>query len=93
MFQISFHFGVDDVSRIVDHDQTVHLTVYMTMKWLEPRLNISDHAANQTVVNNKKGRSVLWFPDIAMEDFVQFNVKSTIADIEGITIYKSEFMA
>ena len=68
------------------------MTMYMTMKWTEPRLEIAKVAANQTIMNSRKGRELLWFPDVAMRNLVSFKIKNTLSDIEGITIHKGSVM-
>ena len=85
---VSFVFHVDDIPEINDEKQTIYMTMYLSMKWREPRIRVLKGAKNQTVLNSAKGRSNLWFPDLAMENLVNFKIKNTLYPIEGITIHK-----
>ena len=69
------------------------MTMYLTMKWKEPRITVKKAAANQTVVSSRKGRENLWFPDVGMANLVSFKIKNTLNPIEGITIHKGMFYA
>ena len=88
-FQVSFDFAVFDLSKVDDHDQTIHMSIYITMEWFEPRLIVEDDASERTVVNTKMAKDALWIPAVSMENMIAFHVQHTLSDIDGIVIYKS----
>ena len=64
--QVAFVFHVDDIPEVDDEKQTLHMTMYLTMKWKEPRITVKRAAANETGVSSRKGRENLWFPDVGI---------------------------
>ena len=62
--QVGFDFAVFDLSKVDDHDQTIHMSIYITMDWFEPRLIIEDDAAERTVVNTIMAKAALWIPAV-----------------------------
>ena len=65
--------------------QSVTVSLVLEMKWVEPRLVVSDPVLNATdsylPVAQRKGKRMLWWPDLYFYKLVKFQKQEVISDI------------
>ena len=88
-----FYFWILDVQEVNDELQTVSISMYLIVKWLEPRLIINASAADwkdikfgspDVVTVSPEVLQHLWKPDleiIGMDDFKTKNILKEVAEI------------
>ena len=71
-----------DVSMVA---QTVKISLVLEFKWVEPRLVVTDLALNSTdsylPVVQRKGKKMLWWPDLFVYKLVKFERQEVLSDI------------
>ena len=97
-WNFNMSFFIFDVQEVNDRKQTIKLSMYFVIKWLEPRLNINEDASEwNQIKTNKKQISVspefmkyLWYPDLEIFGMEKYDLKSVLKGMTYLKIYKTK---
>ena len=96
-----FKFHIFDVKQVNDKTQTLGISMYFIITWLEPRLKINQMAPewNDTTFGSQGAVDIspdvlnyLWNPDLEIYGMEEFNFKSILKDMSGIQIDKNRYI-
>ena len=97
-WNFNMSFFIFDVQKVDDQTQTIKLSMYFVVKWLEPRLNIDEEAPIWSQIKTtKKYLSVspefmkyLWYPDLEIFGMERYDLKSVLKDMTYLKIYRTK---
>ena len=104
-WRYQFRFQIFDIQEVNDSKQTVSISMYFIVKWLEPRIVINEAALDwndikyglvDTVDISPKFLSVFWNPDLEVYGMESFRSKSILKEMSSLKILKTrhiEYMA
>ena len=96
-----YNFAILDVKNVNDKKQTVSMSMYLDIAWLEPRLKINSSAAdwNDTRFGSHDEVDVppgvlkhLWNPDLEIHGMEEFVSKDILKEMATIRINKTGFV-
>ena len=96
-----YEFGleVDEIQKINDEAQTITLSMYMTMVWKEPRLQINESSpdwgdeklGDDGYINTMPQiLDDLWQPDLYIFQLRKFTIRKAISKLSGLYIQKQK---
>ena len=104
-WKYEFRFQIFDIQEVDDRKQTVAISMYFIIKWLEPRIIINETAADwndikyglvDTVDISPELLGVFWNPDLEIYGMEWFHSKTILKEMSSLKILKSrhiEYMA
>ena len=104
-WRYEFRFQIFDIQEVNDSKQTVSISMYFIVKWLEPRLVINETARDwndikyglaDTVDISPEILGMFWNPDLEIYGMELFESKSILKEMSALKILKNwhiEYMA
>jgi hypothetical protein len=101
----NFRFHIFDIQEVDDMKQTLSISMYFIIKWLEPRLIINEAAKDWNDLNYGLTDTVdiapeylkyFWNPDLEIYGMESFNSKTILKEMSSLKILKThhiEYMA
>ena len=96
-----FKFTIFDVEEVNDKDQTVRLSMYFNVRWLEPRIVINESAVDWNDTKYGLPGSVnvapeilknFWNPDIELYRLDDFRSQSILKAMSSLSVKKSRYV-
>ena len=93
-----FDFHIFDVKEVNDKMQTVRISMYFSIKWLEPRIMINETSADWSDITYGQPDSIeiapefiktLWNPDLELYGMEEFRSQSILKDMSSLKIMKN----
>ena len=100
-----FKFHIFEVQEVDDLKRTVRMSMYFTIRWLEPRINVNESAKDwndtkyglsNTVDIAPEDLKHFWNPDLEIYGMELFHLQSILKEMSSLTIKKTrtiEYMA
>jgi len=94
-----FKFVIDEISNVNDKTQSMMISMYFAVSWLEPRLIINDSAVewieDRTGPNNQVNESpetlkYLWYPELEIYGLETFTRQKVLKEMSGVRIMKNK---
>ena len=96
-----FKFTIFDIEEVNDRDQTVRMSMYFNVKWLEPRIVINEAATDWNDTKYGLAGSVnvapeilkkFWNPDIELYRMEQFRSQSILKAMSSLSVKKNRYI-
>jgi len=94
-----FRFVIEEISNINDKAQTMSVSMYFAVSWLEPRLQINESAAEwyedrtgpQDQVNESPDSlKYIWYPELEIYGLEIFGRQRVLKEMSGVRIRKNK---
>jgi len=98
-WEYNFTFVVEEISNINDKDQTMSISMYFGVSWLDPRLQVNETAAEWTEVKtgprdevNVSPQSLryIWYPELEIYGLERFGRQRVLKEMSGVRIRKNK---
>jgi len=97
----AFRFVIEEISNINDKAQTMSISMYFAVSWLEPRLQINNSATEWTedrtgplneVNESPEILKYLWFPELEIYGLDTFGRQKVLKEMSGVRINKNKII-
>jgi len=94
-----FKFVIDEISNVNDKTQSMMISMYFAVSWLEPRLKINSSAVewgeDRTGPMNQVNESpetlkYLWYPELEIYGLETFTRQKVLKEMSGVRIMKNK---
>jgi len=94
-----FKFVIDEISNVNDKTQSMMISMYFAVSWLEPRLMINSSAVewveDRTGPKNQVNESpetlkYLWYPELEIYGLETFTRQKVLKEMSGVRIMKNK---
>jgi len=94
-----FKFVIDEISNINDKTQSMMVSMYFAVSWLEPRLQINDTAQEwiedrtgpkDQVNESPETLKYLWYPELEIYGLETFTRQKVLKEMSGVRIMKNK---
>lgn len=94
-----FKFVIDEISSINDKTQSMMISMYFAVSWLEPRLQINstaqewieDRTGPKDQVNESpEALKYLWYPELEIYGLETFSRQKVLKEMSGVRIMKNK---
>jgi len=94
-----FKFVIDEISNINDKAQSMMISMYFAVSWMEPRLVINDSASEWTedrtgpkdqVNESPETLKYIWYPELEIYGLETFNRQRVLKEMSGVRIRKNK---
>lgn len=94
-----FKFVIDEISNVNDKTQSMMISMYFAVSWLEPRLQINNTAVewgeDRTGPMNQVNESpetlkYLWYPELEIYGLETFTRQKVLKEMSGVRIMKNK---
>ena len=97
-FNYEFFFYILEVEQINDMDQTITISYYFRVKWMEPRLFIDKDHSDWNETDRISGAlsyqtsilKIFWVPDLEINRLKKFGSQNILEEMSGVEIFKSQ---
>lgn len=97
-FNYEFFFYILEVEQINDMDQTITISYYFRIKWMEPRLFIDKDHSDWNKTDRISGAlsyqtsilKIFWVPDLEINRLKKFGLQNVLEEMSGVEIFKSQ---
>lgn len=98
-WEYNFTFVVEEISNINDKDQTMSISMYFGVSWLDPRIQINRTASEWTEVKtgpkdevNVSPQSLryIWYPELEIYGLERFGRQRVLKEMSGVRIRKNK---
>ena len=97
-FNYEFFFYILEVEQINDMDQTITISYYFRVKWMEPRLFIDKDHSDWNKTDRISGAlsyqtsilKIFWVPDLEINRLKKFGSQNILEEMSGVEIFKSQ---
>jgi len=95
----SFRFVIEEISNINDKAQTMSISMYFAVSWLEPRLQINESAIEWTedrtgplnqVNESPESLKYIWYPELEIYGLDTFGRQRVLKEMSGVRIIKNK---
>jgi len=94
-----FKFVVEEISNINDKAQTMSMSMYFGVSWLDPRLKINESAPEWTEVKTGPKNEVnvspeslkyIWYPELEIYGLERFGRQRVLKEMSGVRIRRNK---
>jgi len=94
-----FKFVVEEISNVNDKAQTMSISMYFGVSWLDPRLNINDSATEwraektgpKDEVNvSPESLKYIWYPELEIYGLEKFGRQRVLKEMSGVRIRRNQ---
>jgi len=94
-----FKFVIDEISNVNDKTQSMMISMYFAVSWLEPRLNINNSAVEwvedrtgptDQVNESPETLKYLWYPELEIYGLETFTRQKVLKEMSGVRIMKNK---
>merc|ERR1712106_694742 len=95
----AFRFVIEEISNINDKSQTMSISMYFAVSWLEPRLQINESAPEWTedrtgplnqVNESPESLKYIWYPELEIYGLDTFGRQRVLKEMSGVRIIKNK---
>ncbi|XP_023330426.1 uncharacterized protein LOC111702872, partial [Eurytemora carolleeae] len=94
-----FRFVIEEISNINDKSQTMSVSMYFAVSWLEPRLQINESAPEWSedrtgppdqVNESPESLKYIWYPELEIYGLEIFGRQRVLKEMSGVRIRKNK---